>query len=64
MVYVVIPCYKVKKHIINVINAIGSEVDKIIVVDDKCPENTGQFVLKNIKDPRIFIKKTEVWEEQ
>jgi dolichol-phosphate mannosyltransferase len=55
MVYVVIPCYKVRKHITDVLKAIGDEVDKIIIVDDKCPENTGQFVQENIKDPRIKV---------
>ena len=37
---VVIPCFQVKKHILNVIGAIGPEVTKIYVVDDKCPEES------------------------
>ena len=31
---VVIPCYKVKQHILQVLNSIGPEVSQIIVVDD------------------------------
>ena len=34
-VAVVIPCFRVKKHVLNVIAAIGPEVERIYVVDDK-----------------------------
>jgi dolichol-phosphate mannosyltransferase len=54
-VIVVIPCYKVKAHIEKVIRSIGSEVDTIIVVDDACPEGSGQFISENISDPRIEL---------
>ena len=52
---VVIPCYQVKKHILNVIGAIGPEVTKIYVIDDKCPEESGKFVLDNCQDPRVTV---------
>lgn len=52
---VVIPCYRVKKHILNVISAIGPEVTKIYVVDDKCPEESGMFVVDNCQDPRVTV---------
>lgn len=52
---VVIPCYKVKKHIIGVIQAIPENVSKIYVVDDKCPENTGSYVNTEISDRRIQV---------
>lgn len=55
-VAVVIPCYRVKKHILNVLAAIGPEVDLIYVVDDKCPDETGKFVLEQCKDPRVFVR--------
>ena len=55
MVYVVIPCFKVKEYIVSVINQIGDGVDKILVVDDKCPEKTGDHVLSTIKDPRVQV---------
>lgn len=54
-VSVAIPCYKVKKHILGVIENIGDEVDVIFVVDDCCPENSGQFVLENNRDPRVQV---------
>lgn len=52
---VVIPCFKVKKHILDVIKGIGPEVDVIYVIDDCCPENSGNFVIENIKDPRVNV---------
>ncbi len=55
LIAVVIPCFKVKKHILEVISCIGSEVHLIYVVDDKCPENTGEFVKINCTDKRVNI---------
>ncbi len=52
---VIIPCYKVKNQIIDVIKSIGNEIDKIIVIDDKCPEETGEYVKSQIKDKRIKV---------
>ncbi|WP_133512428.1 glycosyltransferase family 2 protein [Candidatus Thiosymbion oneisti] len=54
-VCVVIPCYKVRDHILGVIKGIGSEVDLILVIDDACPENSGAFVGKNCVDPRVRV---------
>lgn len=52
---VVIPSYKVKKHILGLINDIGSIVDTIYVIDDKCPEFSGQFVIENNQDKRVKV---------
>lgn len=52
---VVIPCYKVKKHILSVIRSIGTEVFRIYVTDDKCPEETGKYVEANCQDPRVRV---------
>ncbi|BEE16927.1 hypothetical protein VAWG006_11800 [Aeromonas enteropelogenes] len=52
---VVIPCYKVKEHILKVIDGIGSEVCKIYIIDDKCPEGTGNFILSNSSDSRVKV---------
>jgi dolichol-phosphate mannosyltransferase len=54
-VAVVIPCYRVKNHILEVVRAIGPEVSYIICVDDKCPEGSGRFVQDNISDPRLRV---------
>jgi Glycosyltransferases involved in cell wall biogenesis len=54
---VVIPCYMVKQHILDVINGIGSDVDSIYVIDDCCPEHSGDFVFSNCHDQRVQILK-------
>jgi len=52
---VVIPCYKVRDHILDVINCIGPYIDRIYVVDDCCPESSGDFVKKHCEDKRVII---------
>lgn len=56
---VIIPAFKCKKHILDVINKIGDEVEVIYVVDDACPERTGAYVLENCTDSRVRILKHE-----
>lgn len=57
---VVIPSYKVKKHILQVISGIGSEVHRIYVVDDQCPEGSGDFVEANCSDERVRVVRNQV----
>lgn len=52
---VVIPSYKVRNHILGVISRIGSEVNQIYVVDDSCPDNSGDFVESNCNDKRVIV---------
>lgn len=52
---VVIPCYKVKDHILKVIEDIGDEVSAIYAVDDKCPDQSGEFILQNCTDKRVRV---------
>ncbi len=52
---VIIPCYKVKNHILNVVNNIPAHIHKIYIIDDCCPEQSGTFVKDNCKDPRITL---------
>lgn len=52
---VVIPSYKVTRSIASVIQAMGEEVSDIYVVDDCCPDHSGDFVEKNIVDPRVIV---------
>lgn len=54
-VAVVIPCYRVRKHILEVIGAIGAEVQTIYVVDDACPQQTGEYVAQLCGDPRVRV---------
>lgn len=54
-VAVVIPCFKVKRHIIDLLKSIGKEVDYILVIDDGCPEHSGQHVEQSCNDPRVKV---------
>ena len=58
-VAVVIPAYRVKAHILQVIDAIGPEVDLIYVVDDKCPDSTADYVEKNCIDNRVIVVRND-----
>ncbi len=51
----VIPCFRVRSHINNVIKGIGSEVSRIYIVDDCCPESSGLFVEANSSDDRVVV---------
>jgi len=53
---VVIPCFRVKGHILSVIAGIGSEVSLIVVVDDACPEQSGKLVEQQYRDPRVVVE--------
>lgn len=52
---VVIPSYKVTRHILGVLAAIGPEVDAIYCVDDCCPDGSGDFIERNATDPRVRV---------
>ena len=52
---VVIPCYRVTKHILDVLDGIGPEVHRIYVVDDACPDKSGAYVKANSRDKRVRI---------
>lgn len=56
-VAVVLPCFRVRAHILGVIEKIGPEVSSIYVVDDHCPDESGNFVLENCVDPRVRVLK-------
>lgn len=59
-VAVVIPCYRVRNHIEEVLSGIGSVADAIYVVDDQCPERTGAFIEHGSQDGRISVIVHEV----
>jgi len=56
---VVIPCYKVTRHVMDVILSIGPEVDVILCVDDACPDGSGNFIEENCSDPRVKVLRNE-----
>jgi glycosyltransferase involved in cell wall biosynthesis len=56
-VAVVIPSYKVIPHILGLIDRIGPEVNRIYVIDDCCPNQSGLHVKTHCKDSRVFVIK-------
>ncbi|MGV8937586.1 MAG: glycosyltransferase family 2 protein [Allorhizobium sp.] len=52
---VVIPCYRVTKHIISVISSMPPVVDRIYVVDDACPDKSGDLVEREVTDERVRV---------
>jgi dolichol-phosphate mannosyltransferase len=52
---VVIPCFREKDRIADVLAAVGPEVSLIVVVDDACPDGTGRFVQDTVHDPRVDV---------
>lgn len=56
---VVIPSYKVSKHILDVISDMPAFVNYIIVVDDKCPQNSGN-IAETSNDKRVVVCYHEV----
>lgn len=52
---VVIPSYRVKAHLLALLEQIGPEVSSIYVVDDHCPEKSGLHVLKYCQDKRVQV---------
>ena len=52
---VVIPCYRVKAQVLDVLSHIGDEVTRIFCVDDACPEQSGLFIEQHCKDRRLKV---------
>lgn len=52
---VVIPSYRVKDHILGVIEAIGDQCSAVYVVDDGCPDGSGRHVEAHGRDPRVRV---------
>jgi glycosyltransferase involved in cell wall biosynthesis len=54
-VWVVIPCYRVTAHILDVIAKTPAWVQGIVCVDDGCPDGSGAFVEARSRDPRVRV---------
>ncbi len=51
---VVIPSYKVKSHIENVVKTLPDFVNNIVVIDDKCPQGSGEFI-ESLNIPKVTV---------
>lgn len=56
---VVIPCHRERERILGVLEAIGSEVAAVYVVDDACPDRTGDHVESRCGDPRVRVLRND-----
>ena len=54
-IIVVIPCFKAKQQVLNVLANIPAVVSEIICVDDACPEGTGKYIEEQCRDSRISV---------
>lgn len=54
-VWLVIPCYRVKAHILKVIAKAPAWIEGIVCVDDACPEGSADFIEANNTDPRVVV---------
>ena len=54
-VAVVIPAHSVSRFILDVIARVDDAVALVIVVDDCCPERTGDLVRRRVDDPRVRV---------
>jgi len=52
---VIIPCYRCRDQILGVLNKIGAEVARVYVVDDACPQHSGEYVKNACTDPRVTV---------
>jgi len=52
---VVIPCFRVSRHILGVIATIPPWIEGIYAVDDCCPEHTADLLAAQCHDPRLRI---------
>lgn len=54
-IVVVIPCYRTTRHVLKVISSIGTEVARVYVIDDACPDGTGKHVEEHCLDQRVRV---------
>lgn len=52
---VVIPCFRARERVLDVLARIGPECGAIYVVDDACPEGSGKHVETHCRDPRVRV---------
>lgn len=55
----VLPCYRVRRQVMGVLDAIGPEIQRIYCVDDGCPEHSGDLIESDCRDPRVRVIRHE-----
>jgi dolichol-phosphate mannosyltransferase len=54
-IWVVIPAYKLTSGVVKLIDSIPRLVSRIIVVDDACPQKSGELIEKLSRDTRVSV---------
>ncbi|MFN9926583.1 MAG: glycosyltransferase family 2 protein, partial [Phenylobacterium sp.] len=54
-----IPCFKVRDHILKVLAALPPWMGGVICVDDACPDRSGDLVEAECRDPRVHVLRLE-----
>jgi len=55
VIAIVIPCYRVRSSIADVVRAALEHADLVICVDDACPDGSGRQVQESFDDPRVRV---------
>jgi len=59
-VWVVVPMFRVRDHILGVLDSMPSWVEGVVVVDDACPDGSGSLVSARCSDPRVRVIRHDV----
>ncbi|MDH5272959.1 MAG: glycosyltransferase family 2 protein [Gammaproteobacteria bacterium] len=51
----IIPCYKVREHVVAVVEGALQHVDHVFVVDDCCPQGSGDLVRERFPGARVTV---------
>jgi dolichol-phosphate mannosyltransferase len=51
----VIPCYKVREHVVGVVEGALEHVNHVFVIDDCCPQGSGDLVREKFSDARVTV---------
>lgn len=54
-VAVIIPCYKVKHQVLDVIQSVPETVGHIFCIDDACPEHSGKYIQSMCKKKNVSV---------
>jgi dolichol-phosphate mannosyltransferase len=59
-VWIVIPCYRVRDHILTVLERVPDWIEGVVCVDDACPDRTADFLEAQDLDPRVVVVRLSV----
>lgn len=51
----IIPCYRVSRNVLSVLERVPESVDAVFCIDDACPEQSGRLIQSTTRDPRVHV---------